>query len=74
MSEIQINDLFIRWFNELLRVCYCFFMKYFGFFDKNEWLFWHVFVYFVYQTKICFEEIKAAKVKKIRENKIRKTV
>jgi hypothetical protein len=49
-------------------------MKYFGFFDKNEWLFWHFFVYFVYQTKICFEEIKAAKVKKIRENKIRKTV
>ena len=36
------------------------FSQFFGFFHENKWLFWHFFVYFESQTKICFEEVKTS--------------
>ena len=43
-----------------MTICYCFFLNYFAFFDKNG-LFWHFFVHFDSQTKINFLKIKTTK-------------
>ena len=62
--------------NPELSFCICFFAKYFGFFDKEECVFWHFFSIFIFS--ISFEEINTSskfdeKEIWLCENKIRET-
>ena len=76
LSEVTTNICIFAITNPELSICYCFSAKYFGFFDKEEWVFWHFFCIFIFSNTISFEEIKTSSKfddKKILicENKIR---